>query len=78
MAMFQTLKLLPSHILGIEGELLGVLAFGVVGLLLILIPFFDRRTASGQPSRFPAAFGITLVLYMVLLTYLGYTMSPTK
>ena len=78
MAMFQTLKLLPSYILGIEGELLGVLAFGVVGLVLILIPFLDRRTASGQPSRLPAAFAITLILYMVLLTYLGYTMSPTK
>jgi cytochrome b6 len=78
MAMFQTLKLLPSYILGIEGELLGVLAFGVVGLVLILIPFLERRKVSGQPSRFPAAFGITLLLYMVLLTYLGYTMSPTK
>lgn len=78
MAMFQTLKLLPSHILGIEGELLGVLAFGVVGLLLLLIPFLDHRTALGKPSRLPAAFGITLVLYIVLLTYLGYTMSPTK
>jgi quinol-cytochrome oxidoreductase complex cytochrome b subunit len=50
----------------------------VVGLVLILIPFLDRRTASGQPSRLPAAFAITLILYMVLLTYLGYTMSPTK
>lgn len=78
MAMFQTLKLLPSYILGIEGELLGVLAFGLVGLLLIFIPFLDHRTASGQPGRFPAAFGIALILYMVLLTYLGYTMSPTK
>jgi quinol-cytochrome oxidoreductase complex cytochrome b subunit len=78
MAMFQTLKLLPSYILGIEGELLGVLAFGVVGVVLILVPFLDWRTASGQSSRFPAAFGITLILYMVLLTYLGYTMSPTK
>jgi cytochrome b6 len=78
MAMFQTLKLLPSHVLGIEGELLGVLAFGLVGLLLILIPFLDRRAASGQPSRLAATFGITLILYIVLLTYLGYTMSPTK
>jgi quinol-cytochrome oxidoreductase complex cytochrome b subunit len=78
MAMFQTLKLLPSYILGIEGELLGVLAFGVVGLVLIIIPFLDRSTASGQTSRLPAAFAITLILYMVLLTYLGYTMSPTK
>jgi len=69
---------LPSHILGIEGELLGVLAFGAVGLVLILIPFLDRRTAWGERSRLPAAFGIALILYTILLTYLGYTMNPTK
>jgi cytochrome b6 len=78
MAMFQTLKLLPSHILGIEGELLGVLGFGAVGAILILMPFLDRRAAAGRPSRYPAIFGIALILYSILLTYLGYTMSPTK
>ncbi len=78
MAMFQTLKLLPGHILGIEGELLGVLAFSLVGVALILMPFIDRRTSLGQPSRLPAAFGLTLILYIVVLTYLGYTMNPTK
>ena len=78
MAMFQTLKLIPSHILGIEGELLGVLSFGAVGAVLILIPFLDRRTAAGMPSRFPAVFAIALILYSIVLTYLGYTMSATK
>jgi cytochrome b6 len=78
MAMFQTLKLLPSHILGIEGELLGVLGFGAIGAILILMPFLDRRAATGQRSRFPTVFGIALILYSILLTYLGYTMSPTK
>jgi quinol-cytochrome oxidoreductase complex cytochrome b subunit len=78
MAMFQTLKILPAHILGIEGELLGVLGFGAVGAVLILIPFLDRRTAAGQPSRFPVVFGIALILYSIVLTFLGYTMSPTK
>jgi quinol-cytochrome oxidoreductase complex cytochrome b subunit len=78
MAMFQTLKLLPGHILGIEGELLGVLGFGVVGLVLVLMPFLDHRTGSGRWSRLPAAFGIGLIVYSIVLTYLGYTMSPTK
>jgi len=78
MAMFQTLKLIPSHILGIEGELLGVLGFGAIGAVLILMPFLDRRAGSTQPSRFPAAFAIALILYTILLTYLAYTMSPTK
>jgi cytochrome b6 len=79
MAMFQTLKLLPSHILGIEGELLGVLAFGLIGLILIAIPFLDRQAGVGKvSSRAAAAFGLLLIVYSVILTYLGYTMSPTK
>ena len=78
MAMFQTLKLLPAHVLGIEGELLGVLGFGLVGLVLVLLPLLDRRAALGKWSRWPAAFGIALLVYSVVLTILGYTMSATK
>jgi quinol-cytochrome oxidoreductase complex cytochrome b subunit len=78
MAMFQTLKLLPSHIIGIEGELLGVLGFGVIGLLLIIMPFLDQSDGVRQASRFPAAFGVTLLVYMAVLTFLGYSMNPTK
>jgi cytochrome b6 len=78
MAMFQTLKYLPGHILGIEGELLGVLAFGVIGVVLILMPFLDTRAAFGRWPRFAAGFGVALLLYSVVLTYLGYTVSPTK
>ncbi|HEY7167646.1 MAG TPA: cytochrome bc complex cytochrome b subunit [Candidatus Binatia bacterium] len=78
MAMFQTLKLLPSHVLGIEGELLGVLAFGAVGAILILMPFLDSSPAPKTSTRLAALFGVALIFYMVLLTYLGYTMNPTK
>lgn len=79
MAMFQTLKVLPSHILGIEGELLGVLGFGIIGLILVGLPFLDREGVIGKSSsRLAAAFGVLLIVYSVILTYLGYTMSPTK
>ena len=78
MFMFQTLKLLPSHILGIEGELVGILGFGLGGLFLALVPFLDRRTTRGEPGRLFTWIGIAIILYMVVLTYLGYTMSPTK
>jgi len=43
----QTLKLIPSKVWFIDGEILGVLAFGLVGLLWLLLPFFE----SDQPSR---------------------------
>jgi quinol-cytochrome oxidoreductase complex cytochrome b subunit len=78
MFMFQTLKYLPSHILGIEGEVAGILGFGLGGLFLLLIPILDRRTARGQPSRLFTWIGIAIILYMVLLTVLGYTASATK
>jgi quinol-cytochrome oxidoreductase complex cytochrome b subunit len=78
MFMFQTLKYLPSHILGIEGEVAGILGFGLGGLFLLLIPILDRRTARGQPSRLFTWIGIAIILYMVLFTILGYTASATK
>jgi cytochrome b6 len=78
MFMFQTLKYLPSHILGIEGEVVGILGFGLGGLFLLLIPVLDRRTARGQPSRLFTWIGIAIILYMVLFTVLGYTASATK
>ena len=79
MAMFQTLKLLPAHILGIEGELLGVLGFGIIGLILMAMPFLDRRAAPVKASsRLAVGFGLLLIVYSVVLTYLGYTMSATK
>ncbi|MBI4269144.1 MAG: cytochrome b N-terminal domain-containing protein [Candidatus Rokubacteria bacterium] len=78
MFMFQTLKYLPGHILGIEGEIVGVLGFGLGGVVLLLVPLLDRRAARGRSSRLFTAAGLVLIVYMLLLTYLGYTVSPTK
>jgi len=78
MFMFQSLKYLPGHILGIEGEIVGILGFGLGGLFLLLVPFLDRRTARGEPSRLFTWIGIAIIAYMLLFTYLGYTASATK
>src|SRR5262249_46192757 len=37
-ATFYTLKLLPSHILGFEGERFGVIGFGLLAVFLLLVP----------------------------------------
>lgn len=78
MFMFQTLKYLPSHILGIEGEVAGILGFGLGGLFLLLVPILDRRTAQGRPGRLFTWIGIAIILYMLLFTALGYMASATK
>jgi len=74
---FQTLKYLPAHILGIEGEVVGVLGFGLAAVLLLLIPFLDRRSARGEASPLFTWIGIGIIVYIIFLTYLGYTVDPT-
>jgi quinol-cytochrome oxidoreductase complex cytochrome b subunit len=78
MFMFQTLKYLPSYILGIEGEIVGIVGFGLGGLLLLVIPFLDRRSARGEPNPLFTAIGLAIIAYMLALTYLGYVASATK
>jgi cytochrome b6 len=78
MFMFQQLKYLPAHILGIEGEIVGVLGFGLAGALLALVPFLDRAGLRGQRSRLLTWIGVAVIVYILVLTYLGYTVSPTK
>jgi cytochrome b6 len=78
MFMFQTLKYLPAHIGPLEGEVVGILAFKLAGLALLLVPFLDRASARGRTSRLATALGVLALAYVVLLTYLGYTMVPTQ
>jgi cytochrome b6 len=67
--MFQALKLLPSKVWFIDGEVLGILFFGLVGLLWLLLPFLenDRSARSKQwitgLSIFALAFVITMSVY---------------
>jgi len=71
MFMFQTLKMLPSHILGIEGEIVGILAFGAAGGVLFLVPFLDRGPSGRRFDLWTMA-GILAIAYIIVLTYLGY------
>ena len=71
LAMFHTLKLIPSHVLGFEGERLGVLAFGVVAVFLVFVPFLDRKSRGGQNSPLFTAIALAGVLYLVVFTILA-------
>jgi cytochrome b6 len=77
MFMFQTLKYLPAHIAGIEGELLGVSAFGVLGMVLLFVPFLDRPKPGAKPGKLWTYLTYGALAYILLLTYLGYTASAT-
>jgi len=69
--MFQTLKLLPAKVWLIDGEVLGVLVFGIAGMLLVLLPFLDRN-GRGRAQRWVTGAGIFALTYIVAMTVYGY------
>ena len=74
--MFQTLKKLPSHIAGLEGELLGVLFFGLGGLVVMLVPFLDRGRLSRGVLN---ALTVLAVGFFIVMTAWGFSIvSPRK
>ena len=69
--MFQTLKLIPSKVWFIDGEVLGVLVFGVVAVLWLLLPFFE----SDQPSstkRWITGVAVFALAYMAGMSLYGH------
>jgi len=71
MFMFQTLKLIPARVWLIDGELLGVLAFGAAGLLWLLLPFFARDQWRWTRQGVTGA-GIFALAYIAGTTLYGY------
>jgi len=70
--MFQTLKYVPAHVLGMDGEVLGIMAFAIAGLLWMLVPFWDRKSPRGERNRLVNYAGIVAVVYILILTIVGW------
>lgn len=71
--MFQLLKMLPAHVLGIEGELVGILGISLGALLWLLIPFIDRNPVPGDRfTRLVSVAGWIAILVMGVLTAMVY------
>jgi cytochrome b6 len=73
MFMFQTLKFVPGgEVLGIENEAWAILGFGVMGLFGFMLPFLDRGVVRSGRSPFFTAVGALVLVYMVVMTAVGY------
>jgi len=70
--MFTTLKVIPSHIFSMEGEVLAILAFMLGGLCWMLVPFLDRRSAHEMKSPAFSVAGLFILLYIIVMTALTY------
>ena len=69
---FETLKLFPSTILGIEGEFLAIVFFGILGVLLLVVPFIDVWTQRGHRSPLFTVGAIVAIIYIAGMTLYSY------
>ncbi len=76
MWMFQTLKMFPGHVLGIEGELLAIGLISVAGLIVLLVPWLDRPAAQGKAHPAVWILGMLAILYVVAVTGYAYWVQP--
>jgi quinol-cytochrome oxidoreductase complex cytochrome b subunit len=72
LAPFYTLKLIPSHVAGIEGEVLGLLGFGLLIAWWVALPFWAAPSNGNDRTRWVTGAGVLLLAYLATFSALGY------
>lgn len=70
--MFTTLKVIPSHVAFLEGELLAIFGFILGGIIWMLVPFLDRRASREKKSPGFTFIGILISIYILIMTAVTY------
>ncbi|OPX94215.1 MAG: Cytochrome bc complex cytochrome b subunit [Syntrophorhabdus sp. PtaB.Bin006] len=70
--LFQTLKLFPGVIFGLNGETIAILLISAGILFLFLIPFFDRKSQRGEKSTLFTWIGVIYLFYFLIMTVIGF------
>jgi quinol-cytochrome oxidoreductase complex cytochrome b subunit len=64
--------LIPARIFFLEGEFVGLVAFGVAAAVWIAVPFIDRKAGFGRLTRFFTGLGIFALGYIVMMSALAF------
>ncbi len=67
---FQALKLVPGHVLGLEGELVAISVLSIGALGILLLPFLDPNTARSR--RIVNWLASAALLFMAVMTIWAY------
>lgn len=70
LAPFQVLKIIPPKVGPFEGELFGIFAMMLVGLVFFLVPFWDKGDSKAL-SKYATWFGIAILVLAAVFTVWG-------
>ncbi len=72
LAVFYSLKQIPSKVLGFDGEVLGILTFGLLAAVWALMPVWDHPPAGVERHRALTGAGVFAIAYLLVFSALGY------
>ena len=72
LAPFYTLKIIPSHVAGLEGELLGLIGFALLAVWWVTLPFWGVSREGLVRTRWVTGAGVLLIAYLAVFSALGY------
>jgi cytochrome b6 len=72
LAPFYTLKVIPSHVLMFNGELMGILGFTLLAVWWVTLPFWATTSQGSTRVRLVTGAGVLLISYLSVFSFLGY------
>jgi len=72
LAPFYTLKLIPSHVLMFDGELIGIIGFTLLAVWWVTLPFWAVDRRGSARIRWVTGAGVLLIAYLSAFSLLGY------
>lgn len=70
--LFQTLKLFPGDILGLNGETIAVVLVAAGIFILFILPLLDKKSSREEKSPLFTLIGIVYLVYFLVMTIVGY------
>lgn len=72
LAPFFTLKLIPSHVWRLEGELVGLIGFTLLAFGWVALPFWAATRNGVGRTKLVTGAGVLLIAYLITFSALGY------
>jgi quinol-cytochrome oxidoreductase complex cytochrome b subunit len=72
LAVFQTLRIIPTTVFGFSGEAVGIIATTIAAIFFMFMPVFDRKTAHDQKSPVFTAIAWFTLSYFIIMSVWGY------